>query len=78
MKGLRFGWLGDLDGHLATEPGRARDLRGGGTGLRGARRHGGTGGLDGSFEPVFQAWKTLRHWQAGAALAPVHTAHPGR
>jgi amidase len=78
MKGLRFGWLGDLEGHLAMEPGvletcdaAARVFEVLGAAVEPAR-------LEGSFEPVFQAWKTLRHWQAGVALAPVHAAHPRR
>jgi amidase len=75
MRGLRFGWLGDLDGHLATEPGVLEICE---AAARVFEELGATvepAGLDGSFEPVFQAWKTLRHWQAGAALAPVLEAH---
>ncbi len=78
MQGVRFGWLGDLEGHIATEPGvleiseaAARVFEGLGAHVEPAR-------LEGSFEPVFQAWKTLRHWQAGASLAPVYEAHPER
>jgi amidase len=72
MRGLRFGWLGDLEGHLATEPGvietceaAARVFEVLGAAVEPTR-------LEQSFEPVFQAWKTLRHWQAGGSLAPVH------
>jgi amidase len=69
--GLRIGWLGDFGGHVATEPtlveqsARAmsvfEDL--------GARVEPASPGFD--MERLFQAWKTLRHIQAGRALLPI-------
>lgn len=71
MRGLRFGWLGDFDGHLATEPGvletceaAARVFEDLGAIVEPARP-------DFDMERLFQAWKRLRHWQVGAALAPL-------
>lgn len=71
MTGLRFGWLGDFDGHLATEPGiletceaAARVFEELGARVEPVR-------ADFDMEALFHAWKRLRHWQVGAALAPL-------
>jgi amidase len=71
MRGLQFGWLGDFDGHLATEPGvietcaaAARVFEDLGATVEPARP-------DFDMERLFQAWKLLRHWQIGATLAPL-------
>lgn len=71
MRGLRFGWLGDFDGHLATDPGvletceaAARVFEDLGATVEPARP-------DFDMERLFQAWKRLRHWQVGATLAPL-------
>jgi amidase len=71
MRGLRAGWLGDFGGHLAIEPGvlavceaAARVFEDLGATVEPARP-------DFDMERLFQAWMRLRHWQAGAALAPL-------
>lgn len=69
FKGVRVGWLGDLDGQLPMEDG-ILDL------CRASLAHfeaiGCTveaikPGYD--MEAVWQAWKVLRHWQVGSNLA---------
>ncbi|WP_018262041.1 amidase [Methylobacterium sp. WSM2598] len=75
LAGLRIGWLGDLGGHLPVEPGilalceRALAVFAG----EGARVAPLALGFD--AEAVFRAWRVLRAWQAGAALAP-HARDP--
>jgi amidase len=71
MAGLRFGWLGDFGGHLATEPGvlescesAARVFEDLGAVVEPARP-------EFDMERLFQSWKRLRHWQVGATLAPL-------
>lgn len=71
MRGLRFGWLGNFDGHFATDPGVMETCEAGarvfedlGATMEHARP-------DFDMEGLFQAWKQLRHWQIGATLAPL-------
>ena len=65
---VRIGWLGDLDGHLATEPGILDTCAHALTRLEslGARVE----PLPLGFAPtrVWDAWRTLRHWFVHARL----------
>jgi amidase len=68
LAGLRIGWLGDLNGHLAMEPGLL-DLCAAATRLfedLGCTVEPAHPGFD--MEALFQSWKRLRHWQAGSGL----------
>ncbi|MEO8526474.1 MAG: amidase family protein, partial [Caldimonas sp.] len=71
----RIGWLGDLDGHLAFEPGILEVCE------QGLVRLGDTGcaveALALGFAPgrIWDAWLTLRHWLVNARLAP-HLVNP--
>ncbi|MFE1600517.1 amidase [Methylobacterium sp. ID0610] len=71
LAGLRIGWLGDCGGHLATEPG-VLDLCERALGVMAER---GTRvapqGLGFDPEELWQAWRVLRAWLAGGALAPL-------
>ena len=66
----RIGWLGDLDGYLAFEPG-ILEVCG-----QGLTRLADTGcaveTLELGFEPerIWDAWLTLRHWLVNARLTP--------
>ena len=69
FRGARIGWLGDLDGHLAMEPGildlceaSLAHFEAIGCSVEAIRP-----GFD--MEAVWQAWKVLRHWQVGSTLA---------
>jgi amidase len=74
-RGVRIGWLGDLDGYLAMEPGIA-DLC-----LRGLARIEDAGGiveptaLGFAPERVWDAWLVWRRWSVAARIAP-HLADP--
>jgi amidase len=68
FKGTRVGWLGDLGGHLPTEPGVLEICRGSfktleslGCTVEDAR-------LDFPPECLWQTWLTLRHWLVGGEL----------
>jgi amidase len=73
VTGARLGWLGDLDGHLALEPG-VRELcesalaafRDIGCRVELAR-------LDYPPEKLWKCWLTLRHWLNASYLAPLYT-----
>ncbi len=75
--GARLAWLGDLDGHLALEPG-VRELCEGafpvfrdiGCSVEPAR-------LDYPPEKLWESWLTLRHWLNASYLAPLY-ADPAR
>lgn len=71
MSGLRFGWLGDFGGHLATEPGVLETCEAAARVFEdlGAVVEPAAPGFD--MERLFQAWMRLRHWQVGATLAPL-------
>ena len=72
VKGLRIGWLGDLDGHLPMEDGvkaLCREALKAFEGL-GASVEDASLGFD--PESIWQAWKTLRSWQIGHTLLPIH------
>jgi amidase len=69
FKGIRVGWLGDLDGHLPMEAGildlctaSLAHFEAIGCTVEAIRP-----GYD--MEAVWQAWKVLRHWQVGSTLA---------
>jgi amidase len=75
LTGKRIGWLGDLGGWAPYEDGVLELCR---TGLRALEDLG--CGVDDAVpdlppEPVWRAFMTLRHWQAGANLAS-HYADP--
>jgi len=74
-RGVRIGWLGDLDGYLAMEPGILNLCAGGLARIESA---------GGSVEPatlgidpdrVWQTWLTWRRWSVAARIAP-HLRHP--
>ena len=77
LEGKRIGWLGDLGGWAPYEAG-VLDVC-----LEALKAFREVGCVtvdavpDHPPEPVWQAFKTLRHWQAGGALA-VHYADPAR
>ncbi|MFY3383815.1 amidase [Paracidovorax sp. MALMAid1276] len=71
-RGLRIGWLGDLGGHLAMEPGVLATCEQ-------ALAHFGTLGCsvepvvpDFDFERLWQAWLDLRSFQVGGANAALY------
>lgn len=76
-EGVRIGWMGDLDGHLAMEPG-ILDLCG--TAL-GRMEHLGctveTARFQMSPDEVWEAWLVWRHFLVSAGLAPL-AADPAR
>ena len=70
VKGLRIGWLGDLDGYLAVEPGILELCE------QGLQRLAGLGcivepaALGFAPERVWQTWLTWRRWLVAGRLAP--------
>ena len=69
-RGLRVGWLGSLDGYLATEPGVLETCE---SGLKRLESLGCTiepSSLGMSPGAVWQAWLTWRHWLVAAGLEP--------
>ncbi|MFM7272981.1 MAG: amidase, partial [Gammaproteobacteria bacterium] len=71
-RGLRVGWLGDLDGYLPMEPGVIPLCE---------QALGTVSVLGGSVEPLkppfpperlWQAWRVLRHWSVGTWGAPLY------
>ena len=76
LQGLRIGWLGDLGGHLALEPGidevcvqALKVFEDGGAAVEPAR-------LDTDLEAVWRAWLVWRRALTGTRLAPL-LARPG-
>jgi amidase len=71
MRGVRFGWLGDFDGHLAMEPGMLETVSRAAQVFEemGAIVEPATPAFD--MERLFQAWRRLRHWTVGASLLPL-------
>lgn len=72
LKGLRIGWLGDLDGHLPMEEGVLSLCR---EALRAFERLGAVveaAALGFDPEVIWQAWLTLRGWQAGYGLKAIY------
>ena len=75
-RGVRIGWLGDLGGYLAMEPGIAEICE------RGLRRIEAVGGaveptaLGFAPERVWEAWLVWRRWSVAARIAPF-LAKPG-
>jgi len=69
-RGVRIGWLGDLSGHLAVEPGILDVCE------QGMRRLEGLGctveALSHGFapEPVWEAWLTWRRWLVASRITP--------
>ncbi|WNJ89049.1 amidase [Bosea sp. 685] len=72
VTGLRIGWLGDLGGHLPMEEGVLSLCRQALAAFEdmGAVVEDVALGFD--PESIWQAWLTLRAWQAGSGLAPVY------
>ncbi|MBT9383750.1 amidase [Pseudooceanicola sp. CBS1P-1] len=72
LRGLRVGWLGDLDGHLPTEAGILETCA---TALDGARARGDIALADAAlgFEPeaLWQAFVALRHFSVAPAITPL-------
>ena len=73
---VRIGWLGDLGGHLATEPGIFDACAGGLARLQDAGCS--VEPLALGFDPdrIWQAWITLRSWLVNARLAPLLGGQP--
>jgi amidase len=70
-RGLRIGWLGDLDGHLAMEPGVLEACEGGLRALEAAGCAVEPARLGFEPERIWRAWTTLRHLAVGASLGPL-------
>ncbi len=77
VAGLRIGWLGDLGGHLPMEEGVLSLCRQGLAAFEGMGAIVEDVALGFDPESIWQAWLTLRAWQAGSGLAPVY-ADPAR
>jgi amidase len=75
--GVRIGWLGDLGGHLAFEPGVLELARSAVSGLAAIGCAIDEVRLDHAPERVWQSWLALRAYQVGSVLAPLH-ADPAR
>ena len=74
-RGVRIGWLGDLGGHLAMEPG-ILDLCA--RGLARIESAGGTveaASLGIDLDRLWQTWLTWRRWSVAARIAP-HLENP--
>ena len=73
----RIGWLGDLQGHLAMEPGILDVCEQALRRLQGAGCVVGPTTLGGSPDAVWQAWLVWRRWLVAARIAPhlVDAAH---
>jgi len=74
-RGVRIGWLGDLGGHLAMEPG-ILDLCA--RGLARIEAAGGTvepAALGIDLDRLWQTWLTWRRWSVAARIAP-HLENP--
>lgn len=71
VAGTRIGWLGDLGGHLPTEPGILDLTRAGLDAFAG--RGCAVEEAELAFEPerVFQAWIDLRSWRVAGKLGPL-------
>lgn len=67
---LRIGWLADFGGHIATEDG-VLPLCETALGVLGKFCVVEPAGIDFDMEQLFQAWRTLRHVQAGHVLLPL-------
>ncbi|MDE2081616.1 MAG: amidase [Burkholderiales bacterium] len=76
VRGLRIGWLGDLGGHLALEPGIEAVCTQALQHLAGAGAIVEPAGLGFSAEPLWQAWLVWRRGLVAQTLAPL-LARPG-
>ncbi|MFO1409872.1 MAG: amidase [Steroidobacteraceae bacterium] len=77
FRGSRVGWLGDLGGHLAFEPGVLGLCRKGCSALESLGCRVDEVALPVPPAELWEAWTTLRSWQVAGALAPLH-ADPAR
>ena len=73
---VRIGWLGDLDGHLATEPGIVDACATGLARLQGAGCSVEPFPLDFPPDRIWDAWITLRSWLVHARLTPYLNDQP--
>jgi amidase len=71
----RIGWLGDLGGHLAIEPGIVEVCEGGLTRLVDSGCTAEPLALGFAPDRIWQAWLTLRHWLLNGRLTP-HLKNP--
>jgi amidase len=72
VAGLKIGWLGDLGGHLPMEEGVLSLCRQGLAAFEGMGAIVEDVALGFDPESIWQAWLTLRAWQAGSGLASVY------
>jgi amidase len=72
---VRIGWLGDLDGHLAMEPGILDVCMQGLNRLQGLGCAVAPATLGTAPEAVWDAWRVWRRWLVAARIAP-HLANP--
>jgi len=77
-QGVRVGWLGDLHGHLATEPGVLATCEAALRTLQGAGCHVEPAALGFSPERVWNAWRVWRRWLTAGRLAPLAEQPGGR
>ena len=68
ISGLRIGWLGDLDGHLALEPGIVATCESGLGRLTGLGCHVEPARLGIDLQRTWQAWLALRHFSIAGSL----------
>lgn len=69
-RGLRVGWLGDLNGYLAIEPGILDACQNGLRRLQSAGAEIQATPLGVAPEPLWQTWLTWRHFLVAGSLAP--------
>jgi len=74
---VRIGWLGNLGGHLATEPGILDICAAGLARLKGAGCDVEPLSLGFAPDRIWQSWITLRSWLVHARLAPLLSEQPG-
>lgn len=71
LQGLRVGWLGDLGGHLATEPGILKTLEQALARMEEAGAHITPAMFDFDLEQLWQAWLKWRHALVGRVIGEV-------
>ena len=74
---VRIGWLADLGGHLATEPGILDACTAGLSRLQGAGCDVEPLSLGFAPDRIWQSWITLRSWLVHARLTPFLNGQPG-
>jgi len=76
--GTRIGWLGDLQGRLAMEPGIIDHCLGGLRTLTGLGCHVEPAAIGADLDAVWDAWLVLRHLSVAAGLATLVTDEAAR